>query len=245
MSHFSQIVLGFVAIMALVTMVIAQGWTDAHATFYGDPKGRDTEKGACGYNTITEGYGLATTALSEALFNNGSTCGACYEIQCVNSKWCKPGAGSIKVTATNLCPPSTGPSAWCNLPLQHFDLTQPMFLTIAVYQAGIVPVQYRRIPCVKQGGVQFFMGGNPNFLLVLVYNVGGAGDVTNMKIKGGSNVWVQMSRNWGMNWQSSAEWLGQALSFQVTISDGKSLEFDGVVPSNWQFGKSYQGNSNF
>ena len=43
MSHFSQIVLGFVAIMALVTMVIAQGWTDAHATFYGDPKGRDTE----------------------------------------------------------------------------------------------------------------------------------------------------------------------------------------------------------
>ncbi|XP_057250872.1 expansin-A23 [Beta vulgaris subsp. vulgaris] len=240
MSLQSQIILGFLAIIAFVTMVTAQGWTDAHATFYGDMK-----VGACGYDTFKEGYGLQTTALSTALFESGAKCGACFEIQCANSQWCKQGAGTIKVTATNLCPPSTGPAAWCNPPLQHFDLTELMFVTIAEYKAGIVPVQYRRVSCAKQGGVKFFINGNPNFLLVLVFNVGGAGDVTSMKIKGLSNTWTTMSRNWGMNWQVGGVWVNQALSFQVTTSDGKTIEFDAVAPSTWQFGQSFEGNSNF
>ncbi|KNA17003.1 hypothetical protein SOVF_084010 [Spinacia oleracea] len=242
MSNFSQMVFGFLATMAFITMVDAQGWIDAHATFY-----VDSQKGACGYDTIIEGYGDKTTALSTALFNKGATCGACFEIQCANSKWCKPGAGTIKVTATDFCPPSTGPAAWCNPPLQHFDLSQPMFVTIAEYKAGIVPVQYRRVPCAKQGGVKFLVNGNPNFLLVLIFNVGGSGDITDMKIKGSTNNWVPMLRNWGMNWQvGGTPWTSdQSLSFQVTISDGKTLELDGVVPPNWQFGQTFEGKSNF
>lgn len=43
MSLQSQIILGFLSIIAFVTMVTAQGWTDAHATFYGDMKGGETE----------------------------------------------------------------------------------------------------------------------------------------------------------------------------------------------------------
>uniref|UniRef100_A0A803M0V4 Expansin n=2 Tax=Chenopodium quinoa TaxID=63459 RepID=A0A803M0V4_CHEQI len=242
---FSQNAFGFLAIMALVTMVHCQDWTDAHATFYGDAKGGDTEKGACVYRTLTQGYGLQTTALSTALYLDGATCGACYEIKCTNSEWCKDGAGTIKVTSTNLCPPSIGPEAWCNPPLQHFDLTQPMFVTIAKYKAGIVPVQYTRVPCTKQGGVKFLINGNPNFILVLIFNVGGVGDVKEMKIKG-SGDWAQMSRNWGMNWQiGGSGWINQELSFQVTTSDGKTLEFEGVVPSNWQFSETFEGKSNF
>ncbi|KAJ8452278.1 hypothetical protein Cgig2_006083 [Carnegiea gigantea] len=229
-----------------VTMAAGQqGWIEAHATFYGDMQGHETEQGACGYDVFKEGYGLQTAALSEALFLNGATCGSCYEIKCVNSEWCIQGAGSIQVTATNLCPHSTGPAAWCNPPLKHFDLAEPMFLKIAQYKGGIVPVQFRRVPCVRQGGLKFLLDGNPNWLLVLVFNVAGAGDVTGMKIKGSSGSWAPMVRNWGMKWQATGNLYGQALSFQVTASDGKTIQLDNVVPSNWQFGQSFEGKLNF
>lgn len=206
-------------------------------------------EGACGYGDLfKEGYGLATAALSTALFNDGLTCGACFEIKCVNDpQWCIPNAGSIIITATNFCPPnySKPTENWCNPPQQHFDLSMAMFTKIANSTAGIIPVQYRRTLCRKQGGVKFEINGNPNFILVLVYNVGGDGDVINMKIKGSKTSWIAMKRNWGQNWQCGIVLTGQSLSFQVTTSDGKTLEFDNVAPSSWAFGQTYVGKVNF
>ena len=205
-------------------------------------------EGACGYGDLfQQGYGLATTAISTALFNNGATCGACFEIMCVNDpQWCIPNVGTITVTATNFCPPSSNPSGnWCNPPLQHFDLSMPMFTKLAPAKAGIIPIKYRWAPCIKQGGVRFQITGNPNFLLVLLYNVGGTGDISNVKIKGSNTAWIQMSRKWGQNWQTGTPLVGQSLSFQATTSNGKMLEFDNLAPPNWQFGQNYQAKINF
>ncbi|KAL4184317.1 hypothetical protein AMTRI_Chr10g224990 [Amborella trichopoda] len=167
--------------------------------------------GACGYGDLNkEGYGMDNVALSTALFNNGLTCGACYEIQCDSQqdpKWCHP--GSIIVTATNFCPPNFAlfpdKGGWCNPPRKHV--------------AGIIPVNYRRVPCAKQGGIRFEINGFKYWTHVLEYNVGGAGDVTEVAIKGSrEGNWETMQRNWGENWQTGNDYSGKSLSFRVNTS---------------------------
>ncbi|KAL1193339.1 Expansin-A22 [Cardamine amara subsp. amara] len=222
-------------------------WYTARATFYGDIHGGETQQGACGYgNLFQQGYGLATAALSDALFNHGYTCGACFELMCANDpQWCVP--GTIKITATNNCPANYTKTTdlWCNPPQKHFDLSLPMFLKIANYKAGVVPVRYRRIRCTKTGGVKFETQGNPNFLMIMPYNVGGAGDVKAMQIKGSRTGWITMSKNWGTHWVTGVVLTGQGLSFRVTTSDGVTKDFINVVPKNWGFKQTFDGRINF
>ncbi|CAN4086271.1 unnamed protein product [Withania somnifera] len=204
-------------------------WKHARATFYGDMKGGETMQGACSYgNLFKQGYGLKTAALSTALFHNGATCGACFEIMCVNApQWCHPGK-FITITATNFCPPN-----YSNC--RHL---------IAKYKAGVVPVVYRRVKCQKTGGLKFEIKGNPNWILVLVYNVGGVGDVASVKVKGSNTGWLTIERNWGQNWQTSQQLVGKSLSFQVHTSDGRWVQSDNVVPADWQFGQTFEAKNN-
>ncbi|KAJ7517528.1 hypothetical protein O6H91_21G027600 [Diphasiastrum complanatum] len=171
--------------------------------------------GACGYgNLYSQGYGTNTAALSTVLFNNGAALVQPWKSICF-------------VTATNLCPPNdllpNDDGGWCNLPREHFDMSQPA------------------VPCHKQGGMRFTINGNPWFNLVLVSNVGGVGDVSDVSVKGCETGWISMKRNWGQNWECDTVLVGQSLSFQVTTADGRKITSYDVAPLNWQFGQTFSG----
>ncbi|KAM0892268.1 hypothetical protein ACQ4PT_025854 [Festuca glaucescens] len=225
------------------------GWSKGSATFYGGSDASGTMGGACGYgNLYWSGYGTRTAALSSALFNDGASCGACYQVTCDHeseAQWCLPGK-SVTVTATNFCPPnyelSGDDGGWCNPPRAHFDIAQPAWLRIGIYKGGIVPVLYQRVACVKQGGVRFTMGGFERFLLVLISNVAGTGSIKAVWVKGTGTERMPMSRNWGAHWQSPAALVGHALTFGVTDTAGQTVVFQNVVPAWWRFGQAFTSN---
>ncbi|CAA6655820.1 unnamed protein product [Spirodela intermedia] len=184
-------------------------WKPGRATYYSASDPRDTISGACGYGDLgRSGYGLGTLGLSEVLFEKGQICGACFEVRCVEElRYCIPGT-SIKLTVTNFCPPTTAsqptPAGTATLPTTTW------------------------IRCGRQGGMRFTVDGYGVFHSVLISNVAGAGDVTEVKVKGSRTGWLQMARNWGQNWHINADLRGQPLSFERS-------------PSDWSFGQTYVG----
>ncbi|GAB2274044.1 Putative expansin-A30 [Dionaea muscipula] len=258
MAYLSFVLVEILILSSVAKLTVGVGyfkptsWSPAHATFYGDETASATMGGACGYgDLISNGYGTATAALSTVLFNNGFSCGNCYQLMCVQSKWCTPGSTTITVTATNLCPPnwyeSSDAGGWCNPPRPHFDLSLPIFLKFAQYKGGIVPVIYRRVPCVRKGGIRFSFQGNGYWLLVYVMNVAGGGDIGEMWVSGGNTrTWISMSHNWGVSYQAFATLGGQALSFKLTSYTTKeTLIALNVAPASWTIGMTYQSNVNF
>ncbi|KAI3880045.1 hypothetical protein MKX03_003866 [Papaver bracteatum] len=210
-------------------------WGNGQATFYGGADASGTNGGSCGYEDLSKrGYGQLTAAISPSLYNDGLACGSCYEIKCLDQKWCKPGQPSVFVTGTNLCPDSQS--------AVHFDLSQPAFSQIADLTGGFIPIQYRRVPCKKEGGIRFTISGNPYYNKVLVWNVAGAGDIKMVKVKGSKKLkWTTMRRDWGQNWVTDAMLVGESLTFRVIAGDGRSSTSWHITDTNWQFGQTYEG----
>jgi hypothetical protein len=97
------------------------------------------------------------------------------------------------------------------------------------------------VKCLREDGVRFSVSGKGSFFTVLISNVGGAGDIRSVKIKGTESGWLSMGRNWGQIWHINLDLKGQPVSFELTSSDGTTMTNFNVVPKDWEFGKTYTG----
>ncbi|WJX58520.1 atexp17,atexpa17,athexp alpha 1.13,expa17 [Trifolium repens] len=180
----------FVGLFTSELKVASAIWQQAHATFYGGSDVSGTMGGPCGYGNLYTDV----------------------------PQWCLRGT-SITITATNFCPPNfdlpSDKGGWCNPPRPHFDMSQPAFQMITKCKAGIVPILYRKVGCKKSRGIRFTINGRGYFELVLISNVGGAGDIS------------------------------KSMSFRVQLSNGKTRTAINVPPSSWRFGQSFTSKVQF
>lgn len=119
------------------------------------------------------------------VFNRGSTCGACFEVRCVDHiRWCLQGSPSVVLTATDFCPPNYGLSAdyggWCNFPKHHFEMSEAAFAQIAKTKADIVPIQYRRCCLFKKINFNFLI---PTHRKTIIYFYANSGQGYECRVK--------------------------------------------------------------
>jgi hypothetical protein len=140
----------------------------------------------------------------------------------------------------------------------HFDLSGTAFGAMAMAgqndklrHAGIIDMQFRRVPCNFPGmKVTFYIlpGANPNYLPVVPAYGNKDGTVVKMDCMRSRNgrrtgIWEAMYRSWGSVWRlDSREPIRGPLSFRITSDSGKTLVANNLVPAGWTGGSSYWSN---
>ncbi|XP_039787659.1 expansin-B11-like [Panicum virgatum] len=230
------------------------GWLSAGATYYGAPDGDGSEGGACGYQTAVgqRPFSSMIAAGSPSLFKGGKGCGACYEVKCNSNPACSGQPATVVIT--DECPGGV-----CLAEAAHFDMSGTSMGAMAkpgmadrLRAAGILKVQYKRVPC-KYSGVNIAFrvdqGSNPFYMEVLVEFEAGDGDLNAVDLmEAGCSTWTPMVQNWGALWRYNSN-TGKALrapfSLRLTSDSGKVLVANNVIPAGWKPGATYRSLVNY
>ncbi|XP_006647631.2 expansin-B11 [Oryza brachyantha] len=233
---------------------VTSGWAAAGATYYGAPNGDGSDGGACGYQTAVgqRPFSSMIAAGSPSLFKGGKGCGACYEVKCTTNAACSGQPATVVIT--DECP-----GGICLAGAAHFDMSGTSMGAMAkpgmadkLRAAGILQVQYRRVPC-KYSGVNIAFrvdqGANPFYFEVLIEFEDGDGDLNAVDLmEAGSGAWTPMVQNWGALWRYNSN-TGKALkapfSLRLTSDSGKVLVANSVIPASWKPGMTYRSLVNY
>ncbi|KAG7983602.1 hypothetical protein I3843_04G114900 [Carya illinoinensis] len=216
-------------------------WYPATATWYGSPEGDGSNGGACGYGTLVNMKPMRArvTAVSPALYRNGTGCGSCFKVKCQDKSICSRRA--VTVIVTDECPNG---GYWA-IGRTHFDLSGAAFGHMAVSgeggqlrNRGVLPIVYRRTRCKYHGKSVTFQvneGSSDFWLSILVLFEDGDGDIGSVQIKQASSTeWEEMTHLWGANWCLNKGPLKGPFSVRVTTqTTGTTLSATNIIPSNW------------
>ena len=198
--------------------------------------------GACGFKNVNQYPFLSMTSCgNQPLFRDGKGCGSCYKIRCSKHPACSGRAETVVITDMNYYPVAP----------YHFDLSGTAFGKLAkpgrnddLRRAGIVDVQFARVPCEFPGlkvGFHVEEGSTQVYLALLVEYENGDGDVAQLDLReaaGGRGIsrrWTPMRRSWGSVWRlDSNHRLQPPFSIRLRSDSGKTLVAPDVIPVNWR-----------
>ncbi|KAL6906408.1 hypothetical protein ACP4OV_004009 [Aristida adscensionis] len=223
------------------------GWLPAKATWYGQPNGAgpDDNGGACGFKHTNQYPFMSMTSCgNEPLFQDGKGCGSCYQVRCVSKSnpACSGQAKTVMITDMNYYPVAK----------YHFDLSGTAFGALAkpglndkLRHAGIIDIQFRRVPCNNRGlNVNFHVerGSNPVYFAVLVEYANKEGTVVQVDLmESRSRYWTPMRRSWGSIWRLDSNHRLQApFSLRIRGESGRTLVAKDVIPANWRPDADYR-----
>ncbi|TVU01420.1 hypothetical protein EJB05_53133, partial [Eragrostis curvula] len=227
-----------------------KGWFSGGATWYGSPYGAGSDGGACGYGGTVSKRPLSSmiAAAGPLFYKSGKGCGSCYQIKCTGNRACS--GRPVTVTITDSCLGGV-----CLNKAGHFDMSGTAFGAMAnrgmadrLLAAGILKIQYKRVPCNYKGmGITFKVdaGSNPYYLAVLIQYQNGDGDLARVDILQGG-AWTPMQHSWGAMWRvnTGKRLLGQ-FTLRLTSGSGKVLVARNVIPARWRPGVTYRSNVNY
>ncbi|XP_062200681.1 expansin-B6-like [Phragmites australis] len=223
------------------------GWLPAKATWYGAPNGAgpDDNGGACGFkHTNQYPFSSMTSCGNEPIFKDGKGCGSCYQVRCLkrNHPACSGQAKTVMITDMNYYPVAK----------YHFDLSGTAFGAMALpglndrlRHAGIIDMQFRRVPCNFPGlTINFHVehGSNPMYLAVLVEYGNKDGNVVQMDLmEANSGYWAPMRESWGSIWRMDSNHpLKGPFSLRIRSDSGQTLVANNVIPANWRPDTDYR-----
>lgn len=195
--------------------------------------------GACGYGLYGKTANGGYVAAVSKLYNNGTGCGACYQLKCMGPDCSEEG---VKVVATDHAFTYDA----------DFVLSAKVFAKMAVpgkeadmLDCEYVNVIYQRIPCnfpgknimVKVHEHSFY----PHYLAFLFLYQGGMYDITAVDIfEEETKEWKPCRKSYGALWDIENPPKGElTIRFYACAggsSDGKWMVASNVIPAYWKAG---------
>ncbi|XP_020986675.2 expansin-like B1 [Arachis duranensis] len=211
-------------------------YKNSRATYYGTRDGYGTPKYIHTYiyiRTVNDGMVAAVSGL----WNDGVGCGACYQVKCKVPKLCN--VNGVTVVATDY---GQGDRT-------DFILSPRAFNSLGVSpdaskelkKYGTLDIAYKRVPCTYPGRnivvkVQE-SSSNPGYFAVVLQNLGGSYDVTNVELwEDSRKQWSPLRRVYGAVFDYANPPKGQLfLRFQVIGCYGTYWQIPKKpIPADWK-----------
>uniref|UniRef100_A0A0D6QS26 Expansin-like EG45 domain-containing protein n=1 Tax=Araucaria cunninghamii TaxID=56994 RepID=A0A0D6QS26_ARACU len=237
-----RLILLVYVVLLLVSLSSAENsYCTSRATYYGSPDCLGTAGGACGYGSFGRNLNGGDVAAVAQLYRNGTGCGACYQVRCIDAGLCSD--EGIKIVVTDY---GQGDRTDFILSSHGYSQLALSGKTKDLISMGVVDVEYKRISCQYPGYNLMLMidesSNFPDYLALQFRYQAGQQDVLAVELcQEQSYEWKAMCRSHGAVWDVVTPPKG-ALSVRFLVSDGNSQEWKSagnVIPPNWQAGALY------
>ncbi|XP_059277694.1 expansin-like B1 [Lycium ferocissimum] len=215
----------------------------AKATFYGNVGHLVNPSGTCGYGEYGRTVNSGAFCGVSKLYNNGTSCGACYQVKCKHPDYCNE-EGTV-VVVTNSGEEKTDFILSFSA---YAKLAKPLMVAKLIAQ-GEVEIEYQRVPCKYATGAHLMVkvhesSNFPDYLAIVLLNIGGLSDISAIevwelcKVQESHKQWKSMVRIFGAVWAISDPPKG-ALKFRFQVRGSAGVVWVQplkLIPSDWKAG---------